>query len=511
MKLGARLTLYLSLIIILILVGYGYFHVLSRRDTLNRMMRLEVRSIGEILRVSLEKISLPREMVYVQELLDAVSEPERTLGVVFYYLERDLTFRSQSLEGDVAFFLERIKFCLREGRAREDFGVYKKVPVFSYTFPLKDKGGKTIGGVSVVQNASFLHEDIQRAKETIFLTIIILIGGTIISVLFITRRWLTLPIHQLMEGIQRMAKGQLGTRIGLERGDEISKLAQAFNQMASDLQEAQQKVIRETESKLELERNLRRSEKLATIGQLASELAHEIGTPLNIIGGRAELSQKRLEDKEAIKKNLNIIAGQTEKITKIIQHLLGFVRKKKPEKTSLNVHSVLDITLDFLDQKIEKQKVRVERNLMADPPSVQGDPDQLQQVFLNLFLNALQALPGGGTLRLSTSSNWITRGGLGDRSRRYLEVAVEDTGTGMGKEVMENIFQPFFTTKTEERGTGLGLTVSQGIIQEHDGWIEVESEVGKGSSFKIYLPAMKSNPPEGRKGLSSGEERRELR
>jgi signal transduction histidine kinase len=218
---------------------------------------------------------------------------------------------------------------------------------------------------------------------------------------------------------------------------------------------------------------------------------------LNIIGGRADLSKKKLEDKETLKKNLDIIARQTERITKIIQQLLEFVRKKPPEKLSLNMHSVLEGTLDFLVQEIEKQKVRIEKNFMAHPPAVQGDPDQLQQVFSNLIINALQAMPGGGTLRLSTISRWVAREGLESRKRPYLEVGVEDTGCGMDKEVRENIFSPFFTTKIRERGTGLGLTITQGIVREHEGWIEVESEIGRGSLFRVYLPSMEPGEIEG--------------
>jgi signal transduction histidine kinase len=247
---------------------------------------------------------------------------------------------------------------------------------------------------------------------------------------------------------------------------------------------------------LELERSLRQSEKLATIGQLASELAHEIGTPLNIIGGRAELTLRRIEDPETIRKNLDIIARQTERITKIIQQLLGFVRKKRVEKRPLNIPFVLENTLTLLEQKIENQRVRILKNLPGNLPAVQGDPDQLQQVFLNLILNALQAMPRGGTLSLSASSGMFSREGQPDRRRPYVEVLVGDTGEGMEKEVLNNIFTPFFTTKAEEKGTGLGLTVSQGIVQEHEGWIEVKSEVSKGSLFRIYLPAAES----GRKG-----------
>jgi signal transduction histidine kinase len=241
---------------------------------------------------------------------------------------------------------------------------------------------------------------------------------------------------------------------------------------------------------LELERSLRQSEKLATIGQLASGLAHEMGTPLNIIAGRADLTMRKLGGSEEAQKNLNIIVQQTERITKIIQQLLGFVRKKKPEQKPLNISTLLETTLDFLDQKIQKQRVRVVKRMEENPSVVTGDADQLQQVFLNLLLNAIQSMPQGGELRLSSDARWISKEGLEDGQRQYVEIRVEDTGTGMGKDVIENIFNPFFTTKEKEKGTGLGLTVSQGIIQDHEGWVEVESEVGKGSVFRVYLPAV---------------------
>jgi signal transduction histidine kinase len=321
--------------------------------------------------------------------------------------------------------------------------------------------------------------------------ILVLVGGTVVLFLFATKRWITRPISQLMEGIKSMAKGQLNTQIDLKGEDELSELGQAFNQMAIDLKRAREQLIREGQIKLELERSLRQSEKLATIGQLASGLAHEIGTPLNIIAGRADLTMRKLGENEEAQKNLNIIVQQTERITKIIQQLLGFVRKKKPEQRPLNLGALLESALDFLDQQIQRQKVKVVKDLTDNLPAVTGDPDQLQQVFLNLVLNAIQSMPKGGELRLNAIPQWISKEGLEEGQRQYVEIRVEDTGTGMGKGVIENIFNPFFTTKEKEKGTGLGLTVSQGIIQDHDGWIEAESEVGKGSVFKVYLPAVK--------------------
>lgn len=490
MKLGTKLTLSLSLIILVVLSGYGTFHILSRRDILIRKMKVEVKSIGWTIKVALGKAVLQKDVTFIQELIDAVSEPEQTLGALVYLQDKELLLHSNSLEGDFDPLLALIKKSAQEDLPQEAFGVYKKVPIFSYTFPLKDNKGKTIGGVSILQQTSFVEEDIKRAEWGIFITILILIGGTVALIHFSTRQWITEPISQLMGGIKNMAKGDLQTRIELRRGDELSELGQAFNQMAVDLKEAQDRIIEEAETKLKLERDLRQSEKLAAIGQLASGLAHEIGTPLNIISGRVELAKRKLDDKEGVQRNLDIVIQQTERITKIIQRLLGFVRKKKPEQRNFNITTLLETTLDFLDYEIQKQKVKVVRETGTPLPFVTGDPDQLQQVFLNIVLNAIQSMSEGGTLRLTASSTWISRGGLEDDPRQYVEVCVEDAGMGMEREVMEKIFNPFFTTKEKDRGTGLGLTISQGIVQEHEGWVEAESEVGKGSVFKVYLPSL---------------------
>ena len=486
MRLGTKLTLYLSLIIILVLSGYGYLDILDRRDILMRKMKAEVRSTGQTLKVSLEKVSLPEERRNIEGLINAVSEYEGILGVIVYYPEENLIFRSRSLRDGIQPYLELIKRSIQEDRPLEEFGPYRRDPIFFLVFPLQNKGGKSIGGVAILQRTSIVEKEIAKAKGNIFLAIFVLITGTVALVLWGTRKWVTQPISKLTEGIQNVASGNLDHQIDLKRKDELSQLAGAFNQMAVDLKKAQERIIQEAETKLELERTLRHSEKLATLGQLASGLAHEIGTPLNIIYGRAELIPRKLEDKEEIQKNVNTILLQTEKITKIIQQLLGMVRKKKPEYAALDMSTLLDSTLDLLDHQIQRQGISLLKDWKDNLPQVTGDPDQLQQVFLNLILNAIQSMPGGGKLHLSASSKRISREGLEEAQRQYLEVCVADTGVGMKREVMQNIFNPFFTTKI--MGTGLGLMVSQGIVRDHEGWIEVESEVGKGSIFRVYFP-----------------------
>ena len=490
MRLGTKLTVYISLLSIVVLSGYGYLDILSRRDILVRKMKAEVRSSGRTLKVSLEKISLPSEKAYVQGLIDAMGEYERTVGVIVYYQNGKLLLHSRSLGEEIEPYLDLIKKSIREGSAQEVFGTYKKIPIYAYAFPLKEGEQRPLLGISILQNISFMEKEIENAKWNIFVTIFVLIGGMVALVLLGTRKWVTQPISKLMEGTKELAKGNLDHQIDVKKRGEIFELAEAFNQMATDLKKAQERILRESEIRLELERSLRQSEKLATIGQLASGLAHEIGTPLNIISGRVELIRRKMDDRQGMQKNLDIILNQTERIIKIIQQLLGFARKKKPGQNPLDICTLLGTTVDLLDHQIRKQGVRVVKNLKMDLPAVIGDPDQLQQVFLNLILNAIQSMSEGGMLCLSASVKEITKEGL-DVPRRCMEVCVEDTGVGMEKEVLENIFNPFFTTK--EKGTGLGLMVTQGIVRDHEGWIEVESEKGKGSIFKVYLPSLEGD------------------
>jgi two-component system, NtrC family, sensor kinase len=493
LKLGTKLTLYLSLIIILVLSGYGYIDIISRRDILVRKMKAEARSTGRTLKVSLEKIFQPDEMNYIQDLIDTVSRYERTLGVIVYFQKNHLLFQSHSLDEGLSPYLALVARSIQEDRPQEASGNYKNTPVFIYAFPIRDRQGKNLGGVAILQNTSIMEQEIKKAKENILVTIFVLIGGTFLLILVGTRKWITRPINQLITAVNHLAAGRFDHQILFRKKDELSELAGAFNRMAVDLKKAQERIIQEGEAKLELERNLRHSEKLATIGQLASGLAHEIGTPLNIIYGRTELVKRKFAGRPEIIKNLDIILGQTERITRIIQQLLGFIRKKKGELSALTLPPLIDTTLELLEQPIQKQGLQVVKDFESPPSVIQGDADQLQQVFLNLFLNAIQSMAEGGTLRVTTTWKKISKEGLLDVPKPYLEVAVQDSGTGIAEECLKDIFNPFFTTK--DTGTGLGLMVSQGIVQDHEGWLEVESQVGKGSIFRIYLPVWEQEGP----------------
>jgi PAS domain S-box-containing protein len=225
-----------------------------------------------------------------------------------------------------------------------------------------------------------------------------------------------------------------------------------------------------------IQEQLRRTERIAELGTLASGMAHEIGTPMNVILGRAEYLLQRTTD-EGVKKGLTTIITQVERITKVMNQLLAFARRRAPERRVVDLAEIMDDSLEMFQERIAHKHITVEKSIDANTPSIHADRDQLMQVLINLVMNSLHAMPERGRLRLSLA-----------REKSHVRLGVSDTGHGMAEEVRSKVFEPFFTTKDFGKGTGLGLTVVKGIIEEHGGTITVESVIDKGTTFWIRLP-----------------------
>jgi signal transduction histidine kinase len=202
-------------------------------------------------------------------------------------------------------------------------------------------------------------------------------------------------------------------------------------------------------------------------------------------------------------KNSRIIGDEVSRITKIIRQVLDFSRPRGPTVTRVHLGAVVADALEFLREAIRGQGIAVDVHTMPAPPEVPGDPDQIQQVCLNLIMNAIHAMPNGGTLRVATERVVRRKGGLDlAPPAEYAALIITDTGPGIPAADREKIFEPFFTTKDAGQGTGLGLAVSHGIVKDHDGWIEVDSPPGGGAEFRVFLPSNNSgtlggfpNPP----------------
>jgi signal transduction histidine kinase len=188
-------------------------------------------------------------------------------------------------------------------------------------------------------------------------------------------------------------------------------------------------------------------------------------------------------------KNAGIIGDEVARITKIIRQVLDFSRPRGPTVTRVHLGAVVAEALEFLREPIRRQGIEIDVQTMPAPPEVPGDPDQIQQVCLNLIMNAIHAMPSGGKLRVTTTRMVRRKGGLDlAPPAEYAALTIADSGPGIPAADREKIFEPFFTTKDEGQGTGLGLAVSHGIVKDHDGWIEVDSPAAGGAEFRVYLP-----------------------
>jgi signal transduction histidine kinase len=303
--------------------------------------------------------------------------------------------------------------------------------------------------------------------------------------------------------MEKAKTGNLAAEIADKiKQDEFGQLSNNFNSMMSQIREMSSERERQNEilqvkvseataelmqkneqletANLELFRTARKMtemERLAAAGQTAAQFAHEVGTPLNLISGHVQLLETSLpaDSKEASR--LQTINTQIERIEQIVREMLDRTRFGASEHISLNLNDLLRKIFDAIEPTLLENKVELKTNLAENLPPVSGDANRLQQVFLNLVNNALDAMPTGGKLEISTAV---------DKNKVVVEFA--DNGVGMSEETSAKIFQPLFTTKERGRGTGLGLVVVKQILQEHEAEIEVESEAGKGAKFTIYFP-----------------------
>jgi len=298
------------------------------------------------------------------------------------------------------------------------------------------------------------------------------------------------PIHGLVEKARRIGAGDFSKPLVLRQRDELSQLAGEMNAMAEHLDAAVHRIAAESSARIAAVEQLRHADRLTTVGKLASGIAHELGTPLNVVSGRAQMILAgEVADPDEVAKVARIVVEQVERMTRIVRQLLDFSRSRSPEKRPTDVVQLARQTAALLEPLAARHDVELR---CIDPPAPLGvsvDPGQIQQALTNLVVNAIQATPPGGHVRIRVETQDLAPDPAGGhRPGPHAVLEVEDDGEGIPAERLAAIFDPFFTTKPVGEGTGLGLSVAYGIAQEHGGWIDVRSDPGRGSCFCIWLP-----------------------
>lgn len=356
-----------------------------------------------------------------------------------------------------------------------------------------------LGVLDIVYPLSNIEKTLRANTLTIIglsLGFIILAG---LAVSYLVNRMIYLPLRDLHDGATRLAEGDLEQSIPIRSKDEFGRLAESFNSMTEALRKSrvdlenwgktlEEKVEKASQALQIAHAETVRSERLASVGLLAAGIAHELNNPLTGVLTFAHLVRKNLPDDSRDAEDLDLVIKETKRCAGIIRRLLDFSREKTPEKAYHDLNKVIEDTLQLIEQPAQVEDVTIITDFDEHLPPVWLDEDLIKQVIMNMLVNARHAIEGAGTITIRTRLR--EAGTCPDKvttTGRMAEITISDTGCGIPEEDLQKIFDPFFTTKDVGKGTGLGLSVSHGTVEAHRGTIEVESEIGKGTEFRIYL------------------------
>ncbi|ETW93423.1 MAG: hypothetical protein ETSY1_39280 [Candidatus Entotheonella factor] len=358
-------------------------------------------------------------------------------------------------------------------------------PGYDVAIPVFAQGGtRKWGTVRIGYSLKQAMSEIRKTRRNLIgLSLLALALGTLVAISLSLR--ISRPIQQLVTGVNEVTKGNYGHHIVVKSHDEVGYLAARFEDMRealrrhiTSLAEEKERLEKANSMIIETQQQLVQSEKLAAMGKLSAKVAHEVNNPLAIIKTSLRIVAKKMPDTDPNKENLDIVEEEIGRIARIMKQLLDSARPTTATISTVQINEVIRKIMVLAEEELATHGVTCEMELGSDLPKLRLAVDQFKQVLLNLIKNAREAMPDGGTLRIATAL----------KPPEGVSIWVIDTGEGIAEDHLQKLFDPFFSTKHNDEGMGLGLSVCQGIIKSFGGFIEVESELGRGTTFHIYLP-----------------------
>lgn len=366
---------------------------------------------------------------------------------------------------------------------------------------------RVLGVLDLALDLSPVDREVRAMQTRVYLVTGIQVLLLSLFVVFFTHRFVTVPIGKLIDGTHAVSAMELDKPVEpIESSEELNQLAHSFNRMRERLRDAlaeinqvnqglEGKVERRTEQLKAAHQRLLQSDRMASLGQLAASVAHEVNNPVSTVLNLSMLMQRMVKDDgvppgrlEEFRRYMAIVVGETGRVGRIVSDLLSFARRSKPQRSKADLNKVVRTTLSLVAHKLKLAGAETDLDLQSDLPAVECDSAQMQQVIINLLLNAAAAVQRRSEGRIAIRTRARAEAGV-------VVLAVEDNGDGIAPENLAKIFDPFFTTKPEGKGVGLGLAVTYGIVQEHGGDIEVTGKPGEGTCFSVTLPLAAQTTP----------------
>jgi signal transduction histidine kinase len=471
MSIRLRFTLALTAVGVLLFGTYAVVSYRSERSDLRTAAIREIRIMGRSLETSLANALRDHRAADIETMLAALEALEPTIDVHVHDVDgRSLAHsRGASLDNEIENLVTRVASSRAE---HVGFQPDDSPTRLLFAAPLESSDGKLLGAMAIARPIDDLEADLARTRRRLFIVVGAFLIATVFAGLVLGTLHVTRPIERLLEGVRHVREGDFRAPVSAVRRDEIGHLVDEFNAMIAVLAEARAKTEVEMESRARLEQGLQRIDKLVTIGQLSAGLAHEIGSPLQVVSGRA--SALLDHDDAEVRRQAQQLVEQCDRITRVVEQLLSFGRRRPAVIEPCNLVEPVRAVLDLLAGEARRHGVKLVMEVDTGSHRIEADPDQLQQVTLNLVKNALIATPRGGTIVVRV-----------ERGESSVRLVVKDNGKGIPVEMQSHLFEPFFTTRAQEGGTGLGLAVVRAIASEHHAKIDLRSEPDHGAEFVI--------------------------
>lgn len=485
MQLWTKLTLGFAGTAWLIVGLYGAYQLRNERSDLREVARRELLLTATALQVSAGHALRDRQASDVRQLVEAVESRDATLDVLVFDDSGALVTggRRQRRDG----VDDRVRRALAEFEATRGvvlrFDEQDERPSLVGAFPIGEAGATPFGTLIVVRSLDELRRDLSSEFRATLLSLFTLLGGLVAAGWVLSFALVRRPLQDLVRAMRTVRAGDLTAQVVLERRDEIGAAGAEFNAMMGDLAEARHRLVHEAEARAAFEARLQHTDKLNTLGQLSAGLAHEIGSPLQVVNGRARALAARGDLPADLRRTAEILAAESDRITRIVQQLLTFARHATPAMTTAQLLPPIRDIVELLQPEAAHRGVQLALRHAPSLPAVTADASQIQQVVMNLLTNALRSTPPGGRIEVAL-----------DAKGSSFTLAVIDTGHGVPDELLSRIFEPFFTTQMHQGGTGLGLGIVKSIVEAHGGVVSLTTRAGAGTSVTVSLPIAEVEP-----------------